>query len=152
MIVTARKAPMGERGLMLHPRTSELQSLRALWAVIAYRRGDIRVTGATRESLKSKPLSREIYLAQALFSESEAAARRGLLKPLYGLSKARKECYWTLTDSRVCDLGGTSTSLDKSVFFRAERYFASNFWGILKRSSFGEYRKRYFRRNREFLI
>ena len=53
--------------------------------------------GVDRSFLKSKHLG--IYVAPPLFPEAYPNTRWVLVKPLYGLPKARKERYLTLRDT-----------------------------------------------------
>ena len=106
--------------------TVQLQSIRIVLAVIAYRKWNFRVMGVSRAFLRSEPLGRDTYVKLPEGVEQENVAWK-LLKPLYGLSTACKDWYRTLRNFLIEECGGKVTSLDKSVFFWTKEGFSYDY-------------------------
>ena len=70
--------------------TVQLQSIRAVLAVIAYRMWNFRAMDVSRVFSRSVPLKLDTYAKPPDGSRSSNIARK-LLKPLYGLSTACKD-------------------------------------------------------------
>ena len=100
--------------------TVQLQRIRMFLAVISYRKRNFRVMGISRAPLRSGPLGRDAY-AQLPRWVGKANVSRMLLKPLYGLSTACKGRHKTIRNLLANECGGKATSLDKSVFSRAQK-------------------------------
>ena len=60
-----------------------------------------------------------------------------LLKPLYGLTTACKECDEAPKDCEVEGLRGKLALLDKSIFFRGEELFKYGLWDVWEANVLG---------------
>ena len=95
--------------------TAQLQSLIAFLDVIGYRNGISELRIPRGGYSKPKPLDSGIFEFHLLRWENPET-RWTLLKPLYGLTTSREECYGDMGYFSVGELGGVAF-LDKSVFF-----------------------------------
>ena len=77
--------------------TVQLQRIRVVLAVIAYRRWNFRAVDVSRAFLRSEALKRDTYLELPDVVEKGNIARK-LLKPLYGLITDWKDWYEAIRD------------------------------------------------------
>ena len=75
---------------------------------------NFRVMEVPRAFIKSKPLERNLYATTPLFLGAGPDTRRGILKSLYGLESACRECCETLKTPYA--YRGEAALLEKLVF------------------------------------
>ena len=107
--------------------TVQLQSIRVVLAVMAYRKWDFRAIGVYRAWLTSGHLERDTYANLPEWVEKDDVAWE-LLNPLYGAITACKDWRGAIRDFLAEEFGWGVTSLGKSVFFWAQQGFGYGYW------------------------
>ena len=103
----------------------EIAKFRSFIISFSYRRWGYRIVGFARAFRKSNPLGGKIYRGAPLFSGADPERRLLFVNPRYRLPTTRKEWYFHLRGSYVCDLGA-ATSLSTSASSRDDEDFAYN--------------------------